>query len=282
MSHPSQALAASFEDLDDAVGDFRNGANAATDKNLFLRFAFLLEQQPIADFLTNVCKEVDYKNWRARAEATTETLGPGELEWPLEIRDRVSIQLTLFQEMASGREDVFSFIAGFYDPIGDHVGYWDFATNTLGTFVRDLKKLSVRNPLSVVFSDALDSRQRTGDAELDRLLESAQRLARDAAPEARRQGLETLWDAWERLKSLDGPNKKMAITKRLEYSAGNSGPFLTMLEVEAGELTRIGNEFHIRHFESNRHELSEPKHCEYFFFRLFSMIQLLLAKPNHE
>ena len=118
----------------------------------------------------------------------------------------------------------------------------------------------------------------TGDADLDRMLEKARGKFRDPDEAKRREALETLWDAWERLKTMgDGPDKKAQITDLLDHTAGSSSPkFREALEREAKELTGVGNNFQIRHSEKNQEQLARSEHVDYLFHRLFSLIQVIL------
>ena len=118
----------------------------------------------------------------------------------------------------------------------------------------------------------------TGDAELDRMLETARRKFCDPNEAIRREALESLWDAWERLKTLgDRSNKKTQITSLLDHIAGLSSPnFREALEREANELTKIGNNFQIRHSERNQERLARSEHVDYLFHRLFALIQVIL------
>ena len=118
----------------------------------------------------------------------------------------------------------------------------------------------------------------TGEAELDLLLETARQKFLDPAEAVRREALEALWDAWERLKTLDsGLDKKAQVTSLLDDTAGSSSPkFRTVLEKEAQELTSIGNAFRIRHSETSQERLAEGKHVDYLFHRLLSLVQLIL------
>lgn len=124
----------------------------------------------------------------------------------------------------------------------------------------------------------------TGDGELDRLLITAQRKFLDPHPESRHEALEALWDAWERLKTLDGENKKKQIQLMLDTSAGGKSPtFRCALEKESRELTGIGNSLRIRHSETDQEMLTRPEHADYLFYRLFSLIHLILATgTKHE
>ena len=122
------------------------------------------------------------------------------------------------------------------------------------------------------------SEANTGDSELDRLLDTAQLKFLDPRPETRREALESLWDAWERLKTLDGQgHKKAQAQAMLDKAAGTSSPkFRGALEKEAVELTSIGNSLRIRHSETGQEILAEGKHVDYLFYRLYSLIQLIL------
>ena len=134
--------------------------------------------------------------------------------------------------------------------------------------------------VSPVFQSALvQSASSTGDAELDRLLGTAQRKFLDPNAETRREALEALWDAWERLKTLDGQgNKKAQARAMLDKTAGKSSPkFRDALDREAFELTGIGNSLRIRHSETNQEIIATSGHVDYLFYRLLSLVQLVLG-----
>ena len=118
----------------------------------------------------------------------------------------------------------------------------------------------------------------TGDAELDRMLETARRKFLNRNEAIRREALESLWDAWERLKTVgDGSDKKAQVMSLLDQAAGSSSPkFRETLEMEANGLTKIGNNFLIRHSERNQERLARSEHVDYLFHRLFAFIQTIL------
>ena len=120
-----------------------------------------------------------------------------------------------------------------------------------------------------VLSDMIQSAAfATGDAELDGLLETARDKFISRDPAVRREGLEKLWDAWERLKTVEsGRDKKESVTALLDRVA--DGPMRERLECEARELTDIGNDFMIRHSEVDRHPLDDDRHVDYLFHRMF-------------
>ena len=130
-----------------------------------------------------------------------------------------------------------------------------------------------------VLREALASAQfRTGEPELDRMLETTRCKFLDPDEAIRREALEVLWDAWERLKTLDhGRDKKAQVESILNHVAGASSPKLReALEREAKALNWIGNHLQIRHSETTQERLVRGEQVDYLFHRLFSLIQMIL------
>ena len=140
-----------------------------------------------------------------------------------------------------------------------------------------------RSPYTVLGEELVSVHFRTGDEELDDLLEKARVKFLDRDEEIRREALEELWDAWERLKTLKlHLNKREGIKKLLNRASGPSSPRLrARLETEASELTGIGNELRIRHSETSQEMLTKNEHIDYLFHRLFSLIQLILRTKGN-
>lgn len=131
-----------------------------------------------------------------------------------------------------------------------------------------------------VLMEALGSTEfHTKDAELDGLLQKARIKFRAPDPETRKEGLEVLWDAWERLKTVGGHDKKAQTKALLDDTSGSTSPkFREALEREARELTNLGNSLGIRHSETSQEPLRESAHVDYLFHRLFSLIQVILRQ----
>ena len=94
-------------------------------------------------------------------------------------------------------------------------------------------------------------------------------------------GLEKLWDSFERLKTYfeNGKKKKQSADKVLEIISESFDK--EFLENEFKNLTKIGNNYRIRHHETDKNELNN-KHINYFFFRMMSLIDLCLMYLNEE
>lgn len=120
----------------------------------------------------------------------------------------------------------------------------------------------------------------TGDHILDQLLERARTRFLNPDPAVRRESLETLWDAWERLKTLEPGRDKRESTARILDIASSEPNFRGVLETEARLLTDIGNDFMIRHTEVTKIPITDDEHVDFLFHRLFAVIRLLLKKSN--
>ncbi|MHB1674499.1 MAG: AbiJ-NTD4 domain-containing protein [Acidobacteriaceae bacterium] len=116
----------------------------------------------------------------------------------------------------------------------------------------------------------------TGDMVLDGLLEDARHKFLNRDLKTRRESLEKLWDAWERLKTIEPGRDKKEQAKALLSRASAEPNLLGRLENEAIELTEIGNKFMIRHTETDKVPISESIHVDYLFQRMFAIIRLLL------
>lgn len=116
----------------------------------------------------------------------------------------------------------------------------------------------------------------TSDLILDGLLDTARHKFLEPNDRDRREALEKLWDAWERLKTLEGGGDKKTATGILLHRASPDPAFRQVLEVEARALTDIGNSFMIRHTEVGKTPIQNNEHVDYLFHRMFDLIRLLL------
>jgi len=123
------------------------------------------------------------------------------------------------------------------------------------------------------------TKSHTGDSALDDLLDTAHEKYRNRDLKIRKESLEKLWDAWERLKTIEPGDKKVSITTLLKKTSPETN-FYNRLDGEAKELTEIGNQFNIRHHEINKIPIESSDHVDYLFFRMFSLIYLILKSTN--
>lgn len=158
------------------------------------------------------------------------------------------------------------------------------------SFSRDVNRAFERNGIAFELRDGMVTRLapavldeslalahfHSGDATLDALLGTARSKFLDRSLTVRREAVEKLWDAWERLKTLEpGKDKKARATTLLDVAA-TEAIFRAQLERESHELTKIGNTFMIRHTETDKVPLVDSHQVDYLFHRMFAMIMLLL------
>jgi hypothetical protein len=116
----------------------------------------------------------------------------------------------------------------------------------------------------------------TGDDALDEMLEDARHKILSAKLKLRKEALEELWDAFERLKTLENPKDKKASVTTLLGKALPKPEMRERVEKELKELTEIGNNFMIRHTEVGKTPVEDADQIDYLFHRMFSSIRLLL------
>ncbi len=121
---------------------------------------------------------------------------------------------------------------------------------------------------------------KTSDEALNDLLNVARRKFLNHRSEVRKEALEKLWDAWERLKTIEDSDKKKSIGVLMQKACAEP-KLRETLDEEARRLTKIGNEFMIRHHETDKTPISADNHVDYLFHRLFALISLLLRSTNH-
>ena len=94
---------------------------------------------------------------------------------------------------------------------------------------------------------------------------------------ARQDSVEKIWDALERLKTYyTTMNKRDSASKIVNDMANGTAEFITLFDEEFKALTTIGNNFRIRHHETNKIDITDVKHYDYFFNRCLSLIGLAI------
>lgn len=183
----------------------------------------------------------------------------------------------------------YSFQEQQHDPF-----YGTKLTSGQDQFQQDIDLLFTRNGIAYTVGDGMrvrrlgppetrplisEFRPSTGDSQLDDKLNDAvaRFLSRHSADQ--RDALEKLWDAFERLKTLElggGALKKPSANQLVTRTALGSGPFRELLDAEFKALTDIGNKFTIRHHEHGQDDLPTDAAIDYLFVRLASLIAVIL------
>jgi len=270
-------LRPSLQDLRECVSDFRE-TPAQSAGSVLARMTHSIDEEPLAGFLASVLPAVNFEYWYAAAQMSVSSMaGSGVLDWPIDRAERVAVQVALCRAMVAGETDPLSFAHTFYyagSKLSDNIRA--FASKVLDPMVRDMERLTESRVVPPVLFEAMGRLPASGDIVLDALLADACAKFKDPSPNSRQVGVEKLWDAWERLKSLDNSDDKRASVGMLLDSATSDPAFRSVLETEARALTAVGNNFQIRHFETSRSAISRPEQLDYLFHRLFALLHLLL------
>ena len=131
-------------------------------------------------------------------------------------------------------------------------------------------------------SDVLDASiasldLQTDDQHLLRLLNSALESFHDRSGKRKLEGLQSIVNAFERLKTLAGQDKRASVAKVIEGLAGDSG-IQACFEAHFRDLTSLANAHTIRHHESDKVVLDDEVLIEYLFYGYYNLVRLIMLK----
>ena len=136
-----------------------------------------------------------------------------------------------------------------------------------------IERIVENTPLTPEIENTVSQIKETGTREL---LEEAIALYKQPYPESARDAVEKIWDALERLKTYyTNLDKKASASKIVDDMAGGNAAFLKLFNDEFKVLTDIGNGFRIRHHETNKVDITDPRH-----YRCLSLIALAIQYLN--
>lgn len=276
------ALKYALQDLKDAVSDFK-ASSSGSGLHALTRFVHYLDEEPLSGFLAAEVPKTEFDSfWDDSPQRRSAMAGSGALAWPPDRATRVSMQIELCRALTEEKLNFLHFLHEyFYSGKNIPAHCATFATCLLDPLVRDISRLIEQRPVNPVLGQVLGTISPTGDETLDRLIVDAVAKFRDPSPKSRAMATEKLWDAWERTKSLEhGGNKKLSVESLLQASSASS-EFRDLLQAEASALTKIGNDFHIRHFETNRISIDQPQHFDYLFHRMYALLHLILGQREN-
>jgi hypothetical protein len=170
-----------------------------------------------------------------------------------------------------------------------HVGQEKFRAEVEQIFARNGLAFTIGEDMRVQRLGPAEARPllsdftpKTGDADLDAALRAAHTRFLSRDPQGQYDALKDLWDAFERLKTLELGGDKGASIRQLVDRAAPDSPFRDRLDAELKELTMIGNKFRIRHFEHDTAPLPAPPRAavDYLFTRMLALIGYLLRQTG--
>jgi len=136
---------------------------------------------------------------------------------------------------------------------------------------------------SVVTSEVITAVKDVKEQGTKELLEEAISFFKQPNPESRKLAVEKIWDALERLKTnYTDVDKKASIKRIINKMSNRQSEFEQLFEVEFNTLTKIGNDFRIRHHETDKINITDSQHYDYFFNRCLSLISLAIQYLQDE
>ena len=113
------------------------------------------------------------------------------------------------------------------------------------------------------------------DNEFNKLVEQAFQYYKEARIDT---ATEKIWDAFERIKTFYKQyDKKGSITKLIGIVSKNNAEYREMVEEEFTSLTKLGNDFRIRHHETNKKDICCKEHYDYLFHRCIAVLRLVTS-----
>lgn len=113
------------------------------------------------------------------------------------------------------------------------------------------------------------------DHEFNKLVEQAFQYYKEARIDT---ATEKIWDAFERIKTFYKQyDKKGSITKLIDIVSKNNAEYREMVEDEFTSLTKLGNDFRIRHHETNKKDICCEEHYDYLFHRCIAVLRLVTS-----
>ena len=152
-----------------------------------------------------------------------------------------------------------------------------FERNGIIFFIND--EGQINRVISKTMEPLINKIYNTQDTELNELVQLAHNKFILPKIEDRVHALEKIWDAFERMKTYYvEKNKKQSITELIQLVSNGNNEIEQLINDEASNLTKIGNDFQIRHFERGKIKITDNKHIDYLFYRMTSFIHLFLIK----
>lgn len=113
------------------------------------------------------------------------------------------------------------------------------------------------------------------DNEFNKLVEQAFQYYKEARIDT---ATEKIWDAFEGIKTFYKQyDKKGSITKLIDIVSKNNAEYREMVEEEFPSLTKLGNDFRIRHHETNKKDICCKEHYDYLFHRCIAVLRLVTS-----
>ena len=126
---------------------------------------------------------------------------------------------------------------------------------------------------AVLSEEIISNASNVTEPGLKELLITAIQKHKSPYPDAQKDAVEKIWDALERLKTYyTTMDKKTSVKQIINDMSDGITEYYNLFDTEFKELTDIGNNYRIRHHETNKIDITDIRHYDYFFNRCLSLI----------
>ncbi len=171
-----------------------------------------------------------------------------------------------FEELSNGEKT--SFQAAINDSM---------RKDNLSFRLSDSGLIELQTDHEVLTPEIIESVEHISEPGIKQLLKEAIEKHMQPTVKAHRDAVEKIWDALERLKTYYTTMDKRASASKIvcDMAAGDQN-YIALFNAEFRALTDIGNDYCIRHHETNKIEIADPRYYDYFFNRCLSLIALAI------
>lgn len=191
-----------------------------------------------------------------------------ELQYDLE-NDYTEIKL--FDDISRAEKLFGKDVPAIHDCV-EEVQHFNGTIRRNAQIVVDLLEVALSEQASLSY-DLVDFQ--IDDNEFNKLVEQAFQYYKEARIDT---ATEKIWDAFERIKTFYKQyDKKGSITKLIDIVSKNNAEYREMVEEEFTSLTKLGNDFRIRHHETNKKDICCKEHYDYLFHRCIAVLRLVTS-----
>ena len=177
----------------------------------------------------------------------------------------------LFDDISRAEKLFGKDVPAIHDRV-EEVQHFNGAIRRNAQIVVDLLEVALSEQASLSY-DLVDFQ--IDDHEFNKLVEQAFQYYKEARIDT---ATEKIWDAFERIKTFYKQyDKKGSITKLIDIVSKNNAEYREMVEEEFTSLTKLGNDFRIRHHETNKKDICCKEHYDYLFHRCIAVLRLVTS-----
>lgn len=177
----------------------------------------------------------------------------------------------LFDDISRAEKSFGKDVPAIHDCV-EEVQHFNGTIRRNAQIVVDLLEVALSEQASLSY-DLVDFQ--IDDHEFNKLVEQAFQYYKEARIDT---ATEKIWDAFERIKTFYKQyDKKGSITKLIDIVSKNNAEYREMVEEEFTSLTKLGNDFRIRHHETNKKDICCKEHYDYLFHRCIAVLRLVTS-----